>query len=327
MTNILVAGGGGAIGGHLVKRLISDGHRVRAVDVKPLNEWWQVHDEAQNLQADLMHRGETALVMQSIDTVYDLAADMGGIGYITGYRSKCMSSVQIGLNVLECAVQAGVERVFYASSACIYNVAQQTDPNVPGLKESDAWPAEPEPGYGEEKLFTEQLCRYFSEDYPIETRIARYHNVYGPHGTWDGGREKAPAAICRKVALAKASGIHEIEIWGDGEQTRSFAFVRDCVEGTVMLTNSQFKEPMNIGSSELVTINHLVTLVERIAGVELERVYKFDAPQGVRGRNSDNTLIREVFGWEPSTALADGLVGTYEWIESQVLAGGADSSN
>ena len=239
---------------------------------------------------------------------------MGGMGFIELNKALCMLSVLINTHLLMAARKFGVERFFFSSSACVYNADKQRDPNVTALKEEDAYPALPEDGYGWEKLFSERMCRHFREDFGIETRVGRYHNVYGPHGTYDGGREKAPAAICRKVIEAKRSGSHEIEIWGGGEQTRSFMYIDDCLKGTQMLTESDFVEPINIGSNELVTINQLVDIVEEIAGVKLKRNYNLSAPKGVNGRNSDNTLIKKVFHWEPNTRLRDGLEETYRWI-------------
>jgi nucleoside-diphosphate-sugar epimerase len=258
--------------------------------------------------------------MRGVDAVYNLAADMGGMGFIEANKALCMLSVLINTNMLIAAREAGVGRYFFSSSACVYAAEHQTSPDVTALKESDAYPAMPEDGYGWEKLFSERMCRHFNEDFGLETRVARYHNVYGPYGTYDGGREKAPAAICRKVIEAKLSGKHQIEIWGDGQQTRSFMYVDDCVAGSIMLAESDVREPLNIGSSELVTINDLVSTVEQIADITLERKYKLDAPQGVRGRNSDNTLILERLSWEPSISLRDGLEKTYAWIHDDILA-------
>jgi GDP-D-mannose 3', 5'-epimerase len=317
---ILVAGGGGFIGGHLVADLVSQGKRVRAVDVKPVSEWHQVFDEADNVVCDLSDLGNCRRVTDGATQVYQLAADMGGMGFIENNKALCMLSVLPSTHMLMAAHDAGVERLFYSSSACVYAASGQTSADVTALKESDAYPAEPEDGYGWEKLFSERMCRHFREDFGLETRVARYHNVYGPHGTYDGGREKAPAAVCRKVAIAKLSGVHEIEIWGDGEQTRSFMYVDDCVMGSQRLLHSDVVDPINIGSSELVSINQLVSIVEKIAGVTLERRYNLDAPQGVRGRNSDNEMIRTQLGWEPSISLHSGLERTYAWVHDQVAA-------
>ena len=315
---VVVTGAGGFIGGHLVRDLLAKGERVRAVDQKPLDEWYQVAKDAESMVLDLGRRETCETAVRDASTVYNLAADMGGMGFIEANKALCMLSVLINTHMLMAAREAGVERYFFSSSACVYAAEHQTSPDVTALAEADAYPAMPEDGYGWEKLFSERMCRHFREDFQLETRVARYHNVYGPYGTYDGGREKAPAAICRKVIAAKLSGTNEIEIWGDGEQTRSFMYVDDCVYGTQLLTASDVLEPINVGSSELVTINQLVSIVEEIAGLELERKYKLDAPQGVRGRNSDNTLILERLGWEPSTTLRDGMEQTYRWIYDQM---------
>ncbi len=316
---ILVAGGGGFIGGHLVKSLMADGHDVRAVDVKPIEQWWQVHPQAENRpDTDLMEAAACLQATTGVDHVYNLAADMGGMGFIENNKAACMLSVLISTHLLQAAVENDVERLFYASSACVYAAEHQTDPNVTALKEGDAYPAMPEDGYGWEKLFSERMARHFREDYGIQTRMARYHNVYGPNGSWTGGREKAPAALCRKVAECVVGGHREIGVWGDGEQTRSFMFVDDCVTGTRMLTDSDVTEPINIGSSELVSINGLIDIISDIAGITVERVHDLNAPQGVRGRNSDNTMILDQLGWEPSTSLRSGLEVTYAWVLDQV---------
>lgn len=317
---VLVAGGGGFIGGHLVAELLRQGHEVRSVDIKPFEEWHQLHPEAENVRADLAAIDACEAAVKGVDRVFNLAADMGGMGFIENNKAACMLSVLISTHLLMAAKNQGVDRYFYASSACVYAADKQTDPNVTALKESDAYPAMPEDGYGWEKLFSERMARHFREDYGVPTRVARYHNVYGPLGTWDGGREKAPAAICRKIAVAKVTGNHEIEVWGDGLQTRSFMYVDDCVTGTLMLTDSDVVEPINIGSSELVTINQMIDIVADIAGISVTRRHDLSAPQGVRGRNSDNTMILEKLGWEPSIPLRTGLEKTYAWIYDQVLA-------
>src|SRR5256886_275824 len=315
---IVVCGGGGFIGGHLVADLLRQGKQVRAVDVKPFEEWFQMFPEAENLQLDLRDKQSCERAVADVDLVYNLAADMGGMGFIENNKALCMLSVLINTHLLMAAKDAGARRLFYASSACVYAADKQTDPDVTALKEEDAYPAMPEDGYGWEKLFSERMCRHFREDFGLATRIARYHNVYGPHGTYDGGREKAPAAICRKVVQAKLSGNPEIEVWGDGHQTRSFMWIDDCVKGTQMILEGDFVDPLNLGSSELVSINQLVDIVEEIAGVKLQRRYNLAAPKGVNGRNSDNTLIRKIFGWEPSTRLRDGLETTYRWIHDRL---------
>ena len=322
MTPTLVTGAGGFIGGHLVARLLEQGHEVRAIDLKPLEEWYQRFPGADNRQADLSEKDACRDAVRGVTDVYNLAADMGGMGFIETHKALCMLSVLINTHLVMAASEAGVGRYFYASSACVYAAEHQTSPDVTALSEDDAYPAMPEDGYGWEKLFSERMCRHFREDFGLETRIARYHNVYGPNGTYAGGREKAPAAICRKVIEAKLSGDHSIEIWGDGEQTRSFMYVDDCVEGTQLLMGSDVTEPLNIGSSELVSINELVSIVEDIAGIRLERRYNLNAPQGVRGRNSDNTRILELLGWEPRISLADGLERTYRWIYDQLSTSG-----
>ena len=319
-TPVLVTGGGGFIGGHLVARLQQEGFTaIRSVDIKPFDEWYQVHDGVDNRQLDVSLLEACREAVDGMGIVYNLAADMGGMGFIENNKAACMLSVLINTHLLGAAREAGtVERYFYSSSACVYAADKQTDAHVTALKEADAYPAMPEDGYGWEKLFSERMCRHFREDFGIETRVARYHNVYGPHGTWDGGREKAPAAICRKVIQAKLANDHSIEIWGDGEQTRSFMYIDDCLDGTRRLTDSDVAEPLNVGSDQLVSINELVDIVENIAGVKLKRNYNLDAPKGVRGRNSDNTLIKERLGWAPSIRLEDGMAKTYAWIYDEM---------
>jgi GDP-D-mannose 3',5'-epimerase len=318
----VVCGAGGFIGGHLVKSLIANGvNVVRAVDVKPLEDWYQVTEGVENLSLDLKDKENCMTAADGVSQVYQLAADMGGMGFIENNKALCMLSVLTNTHMLMAAQAKGVKRFFYSSSACVYNGEKQTNPDVVALKESDAYPALPEDGYGWEKLFSERMCRHFEEDYGLVCRVARYHNVYGPHGTWAGGREKAPAAMCRKVIEAKLSGVHEINIWGDGKQTRSFMYIDDCVKGTEMIMESEIDEPINLGSSELVTINQLVDIVEDIAGIKLKRTYDLNAPKGVNGRNSDNTLIEEKLGWEPSIKLRDGMERTYRWIEQEIATG------
>ena len=318
----VVCGAGGFIGGHLVKNLIANGVEViRAVDIKPRDHWYQETDGVENLSLDLKDKSNCMIAATGADVVFQLAADMGGMGFIENNKALCMLSVLTNTHMLMAAQEKGVGRFFYSSSACVYNADKQTNPDVVALKEEDAYPAMPEDGYGWEKLFSERMCRHFREDYGLETRVARYHNVYGPLGTWTGGREKAPAAVCRKVIQAKMSGTHEIEIWGDGKQTRSFMYVDDCTKGTQMIAESDILEPINLGSDELVTINQLVDIAEEIAGVKLKRNYKLDAPKGVNGRNSDNTMILEKLSWEPSIRLRDGLEKTYHWIEEEMRSG------
>jgi nucleoside-diphosphate-sugar epimerase len=317
----MVCGGGGFIGGHLVRSLISSGAEViRAIDIKPLDEWYQATDGVENLVIDLKEKENCARAAKGADVVFQLAADMGGMGFIENNKALCMLSVLINTHMLLAARDAGVQRYFYSSSACVYNGDKQKNPEVTPLKEEDAYPALPEDGYGWEKMFSERMCRHFEEDFGLQCRVARYHNVYGPHGTWTGGREKAPAAMCRKVLEAKLSGKHEIEIWGDGHQTRSFMYIDDCTRGSQMIMESDIHEPINLGSSELVSINELVDIVEEIAGVKLYRKYDLNAPKGVNGRNSDNTKIVNYLRWEPSIRLKDGMARTYEWIEKEMLA-------
>jgi GDP-D-mannose 3', 5'-epimerase len=317
----LVTGAGGFIGGHLVKDLLAKGRPVRAVDIKPQSEWHQVFADADNRIADLREADACAHAVAGTALVYNLAADMGGMGFIESHKAACMLSVLINTHLLQASVAAGVERYFYGSSACVYAAEHQTSPDVTPLREEDAYPAMPEDGYGWEKLFSERMCRHFTEDFGLDTRVARYHNVYGPFGTFDGGREKAPAAICRKVAEAEILDRPEIEIWGDGKQTRSFTYIDDCVFGTEAIMDSGLAEPVNLGSATLVTIDDLVSIVEEIAGVSLARRYKPDAPTGVRGRNSDNTKLKGALGgWEPTTTLRDGLEVTYRWVRDEVRA-------
>ena len=316
---VIVCGGGGFIGGHLIADLRRQGAKqIRSVDIKPPAEWYQVFPDVENLQLDLQKRDACHQALRGAAIVYNLAADMGGMGFIENNRALCMLSVLINTHLLMEAKEAGVQRYFYSSSACVYNADKQRDTNVTALKEADAYPAMPEDGYGWEKLFSERMCRHFREDFGIVTRVARFHNVYGPLGTWDGGREKAPAAICRKVIQAKLSGKHEIEIWGDGKQTRSFMYIDDCLKGIQAILASDILEPINLGSNELVSINQLVDMVEEIAGVKLKRRYNLKAPKGVNGRNSDNTLIKKYLGWEPCIRLRDGMEKTYRWIYDQI---------
>ncbi|MEV0648716.1 NAD-dependent epimerase/dehydratase family protein [Phytomonospora sp. NPDC050363] len=314
----VVAGAGGFIGGHLVRALLAEGKTVRAVDIKPFDRWDQRHEAADNLSRDVGLLDAAREVLDGgAGEVYNLACNMGGMGFIETHKAECMLSVLPSTHMLMAARDAGVGRFFYSSSACVYAGYKQTDPNLTALKEEDAYPADAEDGYGWEKLFSERMCRHFREDFGLETRIARYHNIYGPEGTWDGGREKAPAAACRKVAIAALTGQPEVEIWGDGEQTRSFTYVDDCVHGTRMLTRGDFVDPLNVGSSEITTINNLYHVVAGIAGVDI-KLKHIDGPLGVRGRNSDNTLIQKEFNWEPSISLREGLTSTYRWIHDQV---------
>jgi GDP-D-mannose 3',5'-epimerase len=318
--SVLVTGAGGFIGGQLVRDFEEKGLAVRAVDRKPVDEWYYRSSSAENLVYDLKEKEACYRVTRGIEHVYNLAADMGGMGFIERNKALCMLSVLINTHLLVASRDNGVTRFFLSSSACVYPDYRQNETDVPALKESDAYPAMAEDGYGWEKLFSERMCRHFREDFGLDTRVGRYHNVYGPYGTWDGGREKAPAAISRKIAVAVIGGKHEIEIWGDGEQTRSFMYISDCLKGTQLLMNSSYVGPLNIGSDEMVSINQLVDLVENIASVKVKRNYQLDAPMGVRGRNSDNERIHQVLGWAPSIKLAEGMDKTYRWIYDQVKA-------
>jgi GDP-D-mannose 3',5'-epimerase len=323
---VVVTGGGGFIGGHLVAELRQRGfERIRSVDVKPLDEWYQVFDDIENLELDLRGKEACEQAVEGATEIFNLAADMGGMGFIENNKAFCMLSVLINTHMLLAAKDAGAKRFLFGSSACVYAAEKQTTTDVTALVESDAYPAMPEDGYGWEKLFGERMCRHFQEDFGIEVRLPRFHNVYGPHGTYAGGREKAPAAICRKVIEAQISGEHVIKIWGDGEQRRSFTFIDDTIDGMFRIMESEFSAPINLGSSQLVSINRLVSIVEEVAGVRLERRYDLSAPQGVRGRNSDNSVIKQVLGWEPSIPLEEGIAKTYGWIREQMMSGDRES--
>ncbi|WP_321472235.1 NAD-dependent epimerase/dehydratase family protein [uncultured Paludibaculum sp.] len=318
---VVVTGGGGFIGGSLVADLRSQGYKkIRAVDIKPFEQWYQMFDDVENLSLDLNLKENCETAATGAYQVFNLAANMGGMGFIENNKALCMLSVLINTHMLQAARKFGIAKYFYSSSACVYNGDKQRDPDNPGLKEEDAYPALAEDGYGWEKLFSERMCRHFTEDFGLYTRVARFHNVYGPNGTWDGGREKAPAAICRKVIEAKLTGKHDITIWGTGHQTRSFMYIDDCVLGVQKIMNSNILEPINLGSSEMVSINQLVDLVEDIGGIKLNRTYDLGAPKGVNGRNSENTLIQKYLGWEPSIPLRAGLEKTYAWIHDQYVA-------
>ena len=316
---ILVTGAGGFIGHHLVRRLKNDGFWVRGADLKMPDFEPSTADEFAVL--DLRRWDDCLAATRNIDQVYNLAADMGGIGYITANHADISrNNILINTHMLEAARVNGARRFLFSSSACVYPQYKQNHPDVTPLKEADAIPADPEPGYGWEKLFAEELCRYYKKDYGLETRIVRFHNVYGPLGTYEGGKEKAPAAISRKVALAEHGG--EIEVWGDGQQTRSFMYVDDCVEGLVRLMASNYSEPLNLGTDRLVTINKLIDLVSSVAGKRLKKRHDLSKPQGVRGRNSDNTLLNQVLGWVPAITLEQGLTTTYRWIEEELRKAG-----
>ena len=320
---IVVTGAGGFIGGNLIALLRRKGVKnLRAVDVKPFEEWQQLFDDVENLCLDLNLKENCEIAAEDGRDIYNLAANMGGMGFIEHNKALCMLSVLINTHMLQAALKRGAGRFFYSSSACVYNGDKQKSFEAPSLKEEDAYPALAEDGYGWEKLFSERMCRHFREDFGVYTRVARFHNVYGPWGTWFGGREKAPAAVCRKVVEAKISGRHEIEIWGTGDQTRSFMYIDDCLKGIQLIMDSNILEPINLGSSEAVTINQLVDIVEGIAGIKLKRKYDLSAPNGVNGRNSDNTLIQKYLNWEPGISLRAGLEKTYAWIYDQYRAQG-----
>jgi nucleoside-diphosphate-sugar epimerase len=317
---IVITGAGGFIAGSLTRYFHEQGFtRIRAVDRKPLPDWYQVVPGVESLCLDVSQEENCKRVCEGAVEVYNLAADMGGMGFIERFRIQCLRSILINTHMIESAYKAGAQRYFYSSSACAYNTTLQKDPHCRALKETDAYPAMSERGYGWEKLMSEMFCQEYWAERGMKTAIARFHNVYGPHGTWDGGREKAPAAICRKVIEAKDTGNDTIEIWGTGEQTRSFMYIDDCTHGIDMITHCEelIATPINLGSSELVSINELVSLAEEIGGIKLKRTYDLNAPKGVAGRNSDNTMIQKILHWEPSTPLRKGLAKTYAWIEQQ----------
>jgi len=317
----LVCGAGGFIGGHLVKNLMDEGHEVVCADIKPLEYWFQIFENNQNFSLDLKSYDNCLTVTKNVDYIYNMACNMGGMGFIENNKAECMLSVLINTNLLRACLINKVEKYFYSSSACVYNGTKQKETFVPGLKEEDAYPAEPEDGYGWEKLFSERMCRHFSEDFGLETRVVRYHNVYGPLGTYDGGREKAPAAICRKIIDAKSQNKKEIEVWGDGEQTRSFMYISDCIEGTKKIFNSNLSDPYNVGSSEQVSINQMIQIIEEIADYKVSKKYLLDKPKGVRGRSSDNSKIINDLNWSPNISLKEGLKSTYNWISNEMISG------
>ena len=314
MKHYLVVGAGGFIAGHLVNRLLIEGSKVKAVDIKPLEFWFQKSDKSQNFSMDMSDYANCERMTENVDYVLNLACNMGGIGFIENNKAECMLSVLINTHLLKACLKNNVKKYFFSSSACAYNTNLQKDPNIEGLKEEDAYPAMPEDGYGWEKLFSERMCRHFTEDFKLETRVARFHNIYGPFGTFDGGREKAPAALCRKVIEAKINNKKTIEVWGDGNQTRSFLYIDDCIDAILKLFHSNFKDPINIGSEEKVSINQLIDIIENIANIKLKREYQLDKPKGVNGRSSNNDLIKKVLNWNYNYSLKDGIEKTYHWI-------------
>ena len=318
MSKYLVCGAGGFIGGHLVSNLLNDGHEVVAADVKPKEYWFQLFDEAENYSLDLKEIDNCIKVSKSVDYIFNMACNMGGMGFIENNKAECMLSVLINTNLLRASISNNVKKYFFSSSACVYNADKQKSTFIPSLKEEDAYPAMPEDGYGWEKLFSERMCRHFTEDFGLETRVARYHNVYGPMGTYDGGREKAPAALSRKIIKAKIDNNKEIEVWGDGEQTRSFLYIDDCIEATKKLFESDCKDVLNIGSEEQVSINQMINIIEDISDFKVERKNLLDKPKGVRGRSSNNDLIKQKLDWNFKISLREGLKITYDWIENQI---------
>ena len=321
MKKILICGAGGFIGGHLAKHFFDQKKfKLVCVDIKPIESWFQIFDENENYSFDLKDYNSCLKVTKGVDYIFNMACNMGGMGFIENNKAECMLSVLINTNLLRASVENKVSKYLFSSSACVYNAEKQKKTFVQGLRESDAYPAEPEDGYGWEKLFSERMCRHFTEDFGLETRVIRYHNVYGPIGTYDGGREKAPAALCRKIINAKLDGSKSIEIWGDGEQTRSFMYIDDCIEGTLKVFNSDYSDVFNIGSEEQVSINQLADYIENIADTKVERKYLLNKPKGVRGRSSDNSFVKEKINWDTKTTLRDGLKKTYSWIYNEITS-------
>ena len=322
---VLVAGAGGFIGGHLAKDLSEQNFEIICADIKPFQYWFQLNEKFKNFTLDLKEYESCLKVTENVDYVYNMACNMGGMGFIENNKAECMLSVLINTNLLRACLKNKVKKYFFSSSACVYNSSKQSKVFVPGLKETDAYPADPEDGYGWEKLFSERMCRHFYEDFNLETRVVRYHNVYGPLGTYSGGREKAPAALCRKIIEAMMKNLNEIEVWGDGQQTRSFMFIDDCIEGTKKIFNSKKFDIYNLGSDEQVSINQMIDIIEQIADYKIKKKYLLDKPKGVRGRSSDNNKIIADFNWSPSTGLKKGLEKTYKWIFDQIKSG--DNTN
>ena len=325
---ILIVGAGGFIGGHLVKRILDNGNSVVATDIKPKEYWFQDFDTVENhYSTDMKDISNCRKVTEGVDYVFNMACNMGGMGFIENNKAECMQSVLINTNLLIACKEFGIKKYFFSSSACAYNQSIQQEVFIEGLKEDDAYPADPEDGYGWEKLFSERMCRHFMEDYGIQVRIARYHNIYGPYGTYDGGREKAPAALCRKIIKAKKESKNEIEVWGDGMQTRTFLYVDDCIEGTLRLFESDYSDPVNIGSDEQVSINQMIEIIEGISGLKkLKKIYQLDKPKGVRGRSSNNDLVKKVLNWSYKIKLKEGLEKTYNWISSEINNHGSNLS-
>jgi nucleoside-diphosphate-sugar epimerase len=317
----LVCGAGGFIGGHLVSHLLREGNEVICADIKPLEFWFQLYDSNKNYSIDLKEYENCLKATKGVDYIYNMACNMGGMGFIENNKAECMLSVLINTNLLRAASKNNVKKYFFSSSACVYNGSKQKKNFIPGLKEADAYPADPEDGYGWEKLFSERMCRHFTEDFGLDTRVVRYHNVYGPIGTFDGGREKAPAALCRKIIKAKIEKKKTIEVWGDGEQTRSFLYIDDCINGTDKVFKSNFSEVFNVGSEEQVSINQMINIIEDIADYKVKRDYQLDKPKGVRGRSSDNSFVNQKIGWKPKLSLKEGLEKTYKWIFDEIVRG------
>jgi nucleoside-diphosphate-sugar epimerase len=321
MSKILVCGAGGFIGGHLVMRLMKEGHTLICADIKPKEYWFQCFEENKNFNLDLKDYNNCLKVTEEVDFIFNMACNMGGMGFIENNKAECMLSVLINTNMLRACLHHKIKKYFFSSSACVYNGSKQENTFIEGLKESDAYPADPEDGYGWEKLFSERMCRHFTEDFGLDTKVARYHNVYGPLGTFDGGREKAPAALCRKIINAKLNKKNEIEVWGDGNQTRTFMYIDDCIEGTKKIFENKSNEVFNLGSDEQVSINQLIDIIEDIAEVKIKRKYLLDKPKGVRGRSSDNTKIMKEINWAPSISLRSGIEKTYQWIFDTIVSG------
>ena len=318
MKKILVTGAGGFIGGHLVKELLNREYTVRTVDIKKFDDWHQYFSSVENFCLDMSNKDNCFKMVDGVNDVINMACNMGGMGFIENNKAECMLSVLVNTHMLMACKEYKVKKYFFSSSACAYNKDLQDKPDISGLKESDAYPANPEDGYGWEKLFSERMCRHYLEDYGLDVKVARYHNVYGQNGTYDGGREKAPAALCRKIIIAKEKNSDIIDVWGDGKQTRSFLFIEDCVNATLQFFNSEHHGPINIGSEEKVSINEMIEKIEKISSKKFKKNYQLDKPKGVRGRSSNNDLIRKLLKWEPTYNLYEGLKRTYQWIEEDM---------